>query len=92
VATKEGSIIFGKDFVLHNVLYVPGLPYNLIYVSQLVDYFNCTIQFTHNMCVIQDCTSRMLIGEGERRDELYYFKEIPRITALKVDKGVSLDL
>jgi len=34
----------------------------------------------------------MLIGEGERRDELYYFKEIPRITALKVDKGVSLDL
>jgi len=59
-------------------------------VSQLIDNSNCIIQFTHNMCVIH--TSKKLIGEGERRDELYYFKGIPRITALKVDKGMSLDL
>jgi len=44
------------------------------------------------MCVRQDRTSRKLIGEGERRDGLYYFKEIPHIMALKVDKGVFLDL
>jgi len=92
VATKEGSIIFGSDFVLENVLYVPGLSCNLIYVSQLINYSNCTIQFTHNMCVIQDRTSRMLIGDGERQDGLYYFKGISHIMALKVDKGVSLDL
>jgi len=33
-----------------------------------------------------------VIGEGECRDGLYYFKGLPRITALKVDKGMSLDL
>jgi len=92
VATKKGSIIFGSGFVLENVLYVPELSCNLIFVSQLIDYSNCTIQFTHNMCVIHDRTSRMLIGKGERRDELYYFKGIPCSTTLKVDKGVSLDL
>ena len=92
VATKEGSIIFYSDFVLENVLYVPGLSCNLISVSQLINYSNYTIHFTHNMCVIQDHTSRMLIGAGERRDGLYYFKGIALITALKVDKCVSLDL
>ena len=92
VTTKEGSIIFYRYFVLENVLYVPGLSCNLISVSQLIDHSNCTIQFTHNMCVIQNRTSRMLIGEGERRDGLYYFKGILRSTALKVDKGISLDL
>jgi len=85
VATKEGSIIFGSDFVLENVLYVPGLSCNLISVSQLINHSNCTIQFTHNMCVIRDRTSRKLIGDGECRDRLYYFKGISRITTLKVD-------
>jgi len=44
------------------------------------------------MCVIHDRTSRMLIGVGERWDGLYYFKGIPRVTILKVDKKESLDL
>ena len=47
---KEGSIIFGSDFILENVLYVSELSCNLIYVSHLIDHSNCTIQFTHNMC------------------------------------------
>jgi len=34
----------------------------------------------------------MLIGAGERWDELYYIKGITCVTTLKVDKGVSLDL
>jgi len=92
VATKEGSIIFDSDFVLKNVLCVPGLSCNLFFVSQLIDYSNYTIQFTHNMCIIQDHTSRMLIDADEYWDGLYYFKGIPRITALKVVKGVPLDL
>jgi len=33
VATMEGSVIFGSDFIFENVLYVLGLPCNLIYVS-----------------------------------------------------------
>jgi len=44
------------------------------------------------MCVMQDHTLRTLIGVGERRDGLYYFKRTPRISALKIDKVASLDL
>jgi len=71
---------------------VSGLSCNLIFVLQLIDYSNYTIQFTHNICVIQDHTLRMLLGASKRRDGLYYFKGILHITALKVDKWVSLDL
>jgi len=41
---------------------------------------------------MQAHTLRMLIGEGERWNGLYYFKETSRISALKIDKVVSLDL
>jgi len=74
------------------MFYVLELSCILIFVSQLINYSNCTIQFTHNIYVIQDHASRKLIGDGEHRDGLYYFKGIPLITVLKVDKGMSLDL
>jgi len=41
---------------------------------------------------MQDHTLRTLIGVGERRDGLYYFKGTPRISAFKIDKVASLDL
>lgn len=41
---------------------------------------------------MQDRTLRMLIGAGERRDGLYYFKGTLHIIALKIDKVASLDL
>ena len=34
----------------------------------------------------------MLIGAGERRDGLYYFKGIPRINTMKISNQASLDL
>nr|GMC73275.1 retrovirus-related Pol polyprotein from transposon TNT 1-94 [Ipomoea batatas] len=39
-----------------------------------------------------DRTSRMLIGAGERRNGLYYFRKIPSIRVSKVDSGGSLEL
>jgi transposase InsO family protein len=92
VATKEGSVTLDGNFVLKNVLYVPGLTCNLISVSQLVDHSKCIVKFTDNICVMQDRTSRMLIGAGERRDGLYHFQGIPRIKAMKVEKVEFLDI
>lgn len=61
-------------------------------VLQLIDESNCFVQFTQNLCVVQDRTLRMLIGAGERRDGLYYFRKVPSVKAFKM-KGVgSLDL
>ena len=53
---------------------MPRLKCNLIFVSQLIDETNCVVYFTKTLCVMQDCTSKMLIGAGERRDGLYFFQ------------------
>ncbi len=87
VATLEGSVALGGDLLLRNALFVPNLTCNLISVSQLMENDSCFIQFTKNLCVIQDRTSRILIGAGEQRDGLYYFQEIPRIKAMRVTAG-----
>ena len=71
---------------------MPGLTCILIFVSQLTYHYNCFVQFTNGLCVIQDRTSRMLIGAGERRDGLYYFRGTPRVHAMKANGVVSLDL
>ncbi|KAK9008809.1 hypothetical protein V6N11_080287 [Hibiscus sabdariffa] len=61
-ATKEGTMVFENKLTLNHVLYVPSLMCNLISLSQLLDETNCVAQFTDKFCVIQDRTSRMLIG------------------------------
>ena len=61
-------------------------------MTQLIDQYDCFVLFTRKLCVIQGHTSRMLIGAGERRDGLYYFKGIPRIHAMKINDTASLDL
>ena len=91
-ATKEGTVVLDKNFCLNNVLYVPGLTCKLISMSQLIDHYNCIVQFTNKFCVIQNRTSRMLIGAGERRDGLYYFWGVMNVKAMKIDCMGSLDL
>ena len=91
-ATKEGSMFLAGNLCLKHVLYVLGLTCNLISVSQLTDHYNCLVQFTNNLCVVQDRTTRMLIGAGERRDGLYYFRGMTQVQAMKATSGVSLDV
>jgi hypothetical protein len=83
-ATKEGNVKLDGSLKLMNVLYVPNLNCILISVSQLIDESNCIVQFTYNLCVIQDRTSKMMIGAGERRDGLYFFRRIPSVKAFKI--------
>ena len=68
--------------MLQNVYYVPELNCNSVFISRLVDDLKCTVHFTNTLCVIQDLYLRTLIGIGERRDRLYYFRDLPRICAL----------
>ncbi|KAI5428719.1 hypothetical protein KIW84_033637 [Lathyrus oleraceus] len=85
MSTKEGKIKLADDLILKNVLYVPQLNCNLISISQLSDESNCNVHFTADLCAIQDRTSKMLIGAGERRDGLYLFREVPKVKANKVE-------
>ena len=63
-------------------------------LHDLRDIMPCIVRLPNgnNAVATKDHTLRTLIGVGERRDELYYFKGTPRIWAFKIDKVASLDL
>jgi len=58
---------FKKWALLQNVLYVPAFICNLILAYQLANNRNWIITYSANFCLIQDLTSKMLIGEAEER-------------------------
>ena len=70
---------------------MPSLTCSLLSVSQLIDDSDYIATFSKYGCVLQDRTSRMLIG-AKCQDGLYYFKGKSRVKALKVDKVGLLDL
>ncbi|KAK3003051.1 hypothetical protein RJ639_019816 [Escallonia herrerae] len=61
-AIKAGSVSLADDITLHHVLYVPNLAVNLISVSCLASDTNCFVAFSHDICVLQDRTSKSPIG------------------------------
>lgn len=50
---------------LENVLFVPSLKCNLIYLSQLIDQVYYIDYFTKNFCLMHRRTSRMIIDVSE---------------------------
>jgi len=92
LAVNEGSIKLDENLALSNVLYVPGLTCNLIFVSQIVNEIDCVVVFSKHVCALQDRTSKTLIGAGERQDGLYYFRKKPGIKVHKVTGVDSLNL
>lgn len=74
MATKKGTFTLETNLCLKNVLYVSQLTCNSIYISQLIDHYDCFVQFTKGLCVIQDRTLRMLIAAGERLDDSIILK------------------
>ncbi|XP_056682916.1 uncharacterized protein [Spinacia oleracea] len=76
---QSGSVKLEGGLVLDNVLFVPRLNCNLISVTQLSDESNCVVQFTNKICVMQDRSTRTMIGLGVRKDGLYFFRGIPLV-------------
>ena len=91
-STKEGTIRLAGGLTLGNVVYVPQLNCNLISISLFSYESNCNFQFTTNLCAIHGHTSKMLIGVSERRDELYFFQEIPKVKACRVEGITQLEV
>ena len=77
---------------LHNVLFVPKLKCNLISVSLLLRYSGLVIQLTDKFCVIQDRSTRKVIGVGEQREGLYFLKEATSVHAFKMNGVASFKL
>lgn len=84
MSTSSGMFHMSESFKLDNVLYVPSLDCTLISVSKLLKHANCVALFTDSLCVLQDRFSRTMIGTGQERDGVYYFKDVGAARANKV--------
>ena len=69
--TLCGDIKLSSKLLLHNVLFVPQFKFNLNSVSALATDCKLTIHFFPNYFVIQDLTTKMMIGKGDKHDALY---------------------
>jgi len=64
----------GKKIILNDVLFARDLKCNLISIAELVEDLYSTVTFDRKLCVIQDPTTKMLIGSGEHRKGVYFYK------------------
>jgi len=72
---KEVRIIdLGSGVILKHMLCVPIFMCNLIHVHRSAKDENCIITYGAYFCIIQDLTSKKLIGVGEMRNGVYYLK------------------
>ena len=91
MAIGEGTVLVGKLF-LKGVLYVPEMRCNLIFVSKLARDKVYILKFTDRLCVVQDRTSRMLIGLGEELEGLYVARGEPLVNAHGAATVKNMDL
>ncbi|KAG7552461.1 Integrase catalytic core [Arabidopsis thaliana x Arabidopsis arenosa] len=75
-ATKEGTMLLGDHVQLNRVLYVPDLSCTLLSLARLLREMSCYALFTDKFCVIQDRTSKMLIGAVASTCGALYFLTI----------------
>ncbi|KAK9723828.1 hypothetical protein RND81_05G028200 [Saponaria officinalis] len=76
IANRSGDIHLSPRLILRDVLYAESLQCNLISVSSLLMDTSLTIQFSQQLCLIQDRTSKMVIGAGEQSEGLYFLKGV----------------
>ncbi|KAJ0078062.1 hypothetical protein Patl1_37338 [Pistacia atlantica] len=60
-----------SDLVLKDVLFVPQFKFNLISVSALVTGSALTVSFLPDCFVIQDLSTKRMIGRGDKVQDLY---------------------
>ncbi|XP_050217801.1 uncharacterized protein LOC126668656 [Mercurialis annua] len=70
--THVGTVKFSKDFILHNVLFVPEFAFNLISTSKLTAQHDICLIIHKNVCIIQDIINWKMIGLAKQIYGLYY--------------------
>ena len=73
---QMGDLILSDKISLKDVLSVPSLDCTLISVSKLLKHSNCFALFTDTIVVLEDRSSKTLIGAGEERDGVYFFRDV----------------
>ncbi|KAI5427181.1 hypothetical protein KIW84_032559 [Lathyrus oleraceus] len=68
----KGSVVLSPMLTLKNVLHVPNLSCNLMFVSKLAQDINCQTNFFRSHCIFQDLNSGKMIGNAKENGGLYY--------------------
>ncbi|KAL0391010.1 UNVERIFIED_CONTAM: Retrovirus-related Pol polyprotein from transposon RE2 [Sesamum calycinum] len=66
-----GTVKLSDNFVLDNVLHIPGFSVNLLSVSQLAKSNSVSLHFTQTGCILQDQASRKTLALGTLYKKLY---------------------
>ncbi|XP_026429269.1 uncharacterized protein LOC113325285 [Papaver somniferum] len=74
-APCEGTVVFENNMKLLHVLFVPDLHCNLISLACLIKDLKCVVTLTDKLCVIQDRTTRTMVGVGEKREDISFTVE-----------------
>ena len=77
----------GPRMWLKDVLYTPSFKCNLVSAQKLARDENCVVSYGPDFCVIQDLTSKTLIGAGDPGNEVYYFRDMHGGLALTATKN-----
>ena len=85
-ASHTGMLHLSNNITLLNVLFVPNLKCSLISVAKLLRQTNLFALLTDTLCVLQDRFTRTLIGAGEERDGVYFFKDVMAARVQVADK------
>ena len=72
-----GRVELSSDIVLHDVLYVPALKYNLLSVPKLTKDNKCMVIFHPQFYIIQDYLNKKILGVGTEHRGLSYLKGNP---------------
>ena len=89
LADKSTSSVLGSGTIhptpLITLTSVPSLPqfsFNLISVNKLTRTLNCSISFFPDHCLIQDLSTKQIIGRGRESGGLYILEtEVPKFVA-----------
>ena len=89
LADRSISCVFGSGTIhptplitFTSILSLPQFSFNLIYVSKLTRTLNCNISFFLDYCLIQDFSTKRIIGRGRRSGGLYILEtEVPKSVA-----------
>ncbi|KAG7599411.1 Reverse transcriptase RNA-dependent DNA polymerase [Arabidopsis suecica] len=82
-STRQGTVQLGSSLKLSAVYLVDELKCHLISVSQLTRDSGCVFQITDRLCVVQERISRTVIGAGEQRNGLYFFRGVAVASAVQ---------
>ncbi|XP_010518640.1 PREDICTED: uncharacterized protein LOC104793917 [Camelina sativa] len=92
VGNTVGTVVLNSHLRLIDVFYIENLGFDLISVSQLMEENNCVIQMSVPFCVVQDRTTRMLIGIGRPVGGLMYFQNMEIVATAKGHTSQSVEL